>query len=70
MLKIIGLLLIVLGVIGLVYGGVSYTTQETVLDVGPVELATEKEETIPLPPLVGGLSLLAGAGLLVAAGRK
>jgi len=65
-----GIVLIVLGVIGLVAGGISWTEREKVVDLGPLEVTTENRESIPLPPLVGGLLLVAGVVLLVANGRK
>ena len=62
---IVGILLIVLGVLALAYGGISYTREETVLDLGPLEARAETRETIPLPPLLGGLALAGGVILLV-----
>jgi hypothetical protein len=69
-MKLIAIVLIVLGVIGLVAGGISWTQREKVVDLGPVEVTTENRESIPLPPIVGGLLLVAGVVLLVANGRK
>jgi uncharacterized membrane protein YidH (DUF202 family) len=68
--KLIGIVLIVLGVIGLVAGGISWTEREKVVDLGPLEVTTENRESIPLPPVIGGLLLVAGVVLLVAKGRK
>jgi uncharacterized membrane protein YidH (DUF202 family) len=68
--KLIGIVLIVLGVIGLVAGGISWTEREKVVDLGPLEVTTENRESIPLPPVIGGLLLVAGVVLLVANGRK
>lgn len=65
MVRIIGILLIVLGVVGLAYGGISWTRSKTVVDVGPVELQTKQRETLPLPPVVGGICVVAGIALLV-----
>ncbi len=65
-----GILLVVLGVLALVYQGFNYTHQERVLDVGPIHATTDTEEHIPLPPIVGGLALAAGAALLVVGARK
>lgn len=69
-MKLIGIVLIVLGVIGLVAGGISWTEREKVVDLGPLEVTTENRESIPLPPVIGGLLLVAGVALLVAHGRK
>lgn len=69
-MKLIGIVLIVLGVIGLVAGGISWTEREKVVDLGPLEVTTENRESIPLPPVIGGLLLVAGVVLLVANGRK
>lgn len=65
MVRVIGIVLIVLGVIGLAYGGISWTRNKTVVDVGPIEVQTQERKTIPLPPLVGGVCLVAGIGLLM-----
>jgi hypothetical protein len=69
-MKLIAIVLIVLGVIGLVAGGISWTQREKVVDLGPVEVTRENRESIPLPPIVGGLLLVAGVVLLVANKRK
>lgn len=62
---IIGVLLIVLGVMSLVYQGITYTTKEDVVDLGPVNISTETKKSLPLPPILGGIAL-AGGILLVA----
>lgn len=69
-MKIAGIILIVLGVIALAYGGISYTREEEILDVGPIEATAERRETIPLPPILGGLALAGGVVLLIAGSRK
>jgi uncharacterized membrane protein YidH (DUF202 family) len=69
-MKLIGIVLIVIGVVGLVAGGISWTEREKVVDLGPLEVTTENRESIPLPPIIGGLLLVAGVVLLVANGRK
>jgi hypothetical protein len=63
--KLVGIVLIVLGIVALVYGGISYTRREKVLDIGPIEATAEKRETIPLPPVLGGLALAGGVVLLI-----
>lgn len=69
-MRIIGILLIVVGLISLALGGISYTKREKVLDIGPIEATAERHKTIPLPPLLGGLALAGGVVLLVVGGRK
>lgn len=69
-MKIVGILLIVLGVLALAYGGISYTREEEILDVGPIEATAERRETIPLPPILGGLALAGGIVLLIAGSRR
>jgi hypothetical protein len=68
-MKIIGLILIVVGLVALVTGGISYTRREKVLDIGPIEATTEERETIPMSPLLGAVALAGGVILLVADGR-
>ena len=64
-MKTIGIVLIVLGVIGLAYGGLSWTRKDTIVDAGPIEITTNKTESLPLPPIAGGLLLVAGVVLLM-----
>jgi len=66
---ILGVLLITLGVIALVYEGITYTTKRTVIDVGPVEVQAEEQRRIPLPPILGAVAI-AGGVVLVLAGTK
>ena len=63
---LVGILLIILGVVGLAYPRISYTTREKVVDLGPIEATKETKKSIPLPPVFGGLSLAGGVILLVA----
>ena len=62
---VLGIVLVVLGVLALAYQGITYTKREKILDVGPLQATTDREKTIPLPPLVGGLSLAGGIALLI-----
>lgn len=66
---IIGIILIILGAIGLVVQGVSYTTREKVVDIGDLHVTAEKENTIPIPAIVGGVALAAGI-VVVMTSRK
>jgi hypothetical protein len=68
-ITIVGIVLIVIGVVMLIYQGITYTTREKVLEVGPVEVRKESQKTIPLPPVIGGVAL-AGGIVLVLVGAK
>lgn len=68
-IMIIGLLLIVFGIGALAYQGITYTSREKILDIGPIQASADTEKTIPLPPIVGGLAIVCGVGLVVV-GRK
>lgn len=70
MVRIVAILLIVIGVIALATGGLTYTRREKVVDIGPIEATAEKRDSIPLPPLLGGAALAGGIVLLLAGGRK
>lgn len=65
-----GVLLIVLGLIALAYQGFTYTSRETVLEIGPITATAERERTIPLPPIVGVVAVIAGIALVVTGRRK
>lgn len=69
-IALIGVVLIVLGVVALAYQGVTYTSRETVIDLGPLQATAEREKTIPLSPLVGIVAVGAGTILLIAGGRR
>jgi hypothetical protein len=67
---LMGIILIVIGIIALAYQGITYTTRERVVDIGPIQINADKTKTIPLPPILGGIALVGGIVLLVAGGRK
>lgn len=66
---LVGILLVVIGVMALAYQGITYTKREKVLDIGPIEATTEREETVPIPPLIG-IAVLAGGIVLIVAGVR
>ena len=68
--RIVGLVLVIIGLISLLWGGISWTREKTIVDLGPIEARSQERETIPLPPIVGGIALVAGAILLVARERS
>ena len=68
--RIGGIILIVIGLVGLLWGGFSWTDEKTVVDIGPIEARAKEQKTIPVPPIVGGIALVAGIVLLVVPGRR
>lgn len=67
---IIAVLLIVLGIAAFAWQGISYTTTEKVVDLGPIQMTAEKTRTLPLPPIAGGICLVGGIVLLVLGQKK
>lgn len=61
---LIGIVLIVLSIVSLAYQGITYTSREKVLDLGPIEATAEKQKTIPLPPIFGAIALIGGIALV------
>ena len=68
-IMLFGIVLIVLGTLALAYEGITYTTREKIIDIGPIQASADTEKTIPLPPIAGGLAI-AGGIILVVIGRK
>jgi drug/metabolite transporter (DMT)-like permease len=67
---IVGILLIIVGIAGLAFGGFSFTHREKVLDVGPIEAHADKKESLPVPPLLGALAIVGGIVLLASGARR
>ena len=67
-MKALGILLVVVGIVGLIWGGLSWTRKDTVVDAGPIEITADKRESLPIPPLAGAACLVAGAVLLMKRG--
>ena len=67
---IIAIILIVLGVALFAYQGITYTTREKVVDIGPIHVTSEKTNTIPLQPIIGVIALVGGIVLLVVGTKK
>jgi len=68
--KTIGMILIGLGLLGLAWGGFTYTTQEKVVDIGPIHATREEKHTVPLPPIAGAVAVIGGIALLVIKGKE
>jgi len=67
--RVLGVVLIVLGLIGLVWGGFSYTTRKPIVNIGPIHASQDQKHEVPLPPIAGVVALIGGVALLVS-GRR
>ncbi len=67
---LIGIVLIVLGVVGLGIGYISYTKEEKVLDVGPLQVTKEEKHSVPIPTIASIIAIVAGLGLVIAGRRS
>ena len=69
-MKAAGILLIVLGVIALIYGGITYTTHKKVIDLGPIQAEKKETHDIPLPPILGVVAIVGGGAMLLVGGKS
>ena len=69
-MRITGIVLIVLGALALIYGGITYTRHRDTVHLGPLSATIKQKETVQIPPILGGIALAAGVGLLVAGSRR
>ena len=69
-IALVGMVLIVLGLVALVYQGVTYTSRETVIDIGPLHATADRQRTLPLSPVLGVVAVAGGVALLIAGSRK
>jgi uncharacterized membrane protein len=67
---LVGILLIVLGIIALAFQGITYTRHRKIADLGPIQATVETKERIPLSPILGGIALVGGIGLVIAGTRR
>lgn len=66
----VGVVLIVIGIVALVFGGITYTHKHQIMKVGPIQATHKEKKTIPLPPVLGIACIVVGGGIVVAGGRK
>jgi hypothetical protein len=66
----VAVILIALGIVAFAYQGISYTTREKTIDMGPMQVTMEKTHNIPLPPIVGAIALVGGLALLLMDGKR
>ena len=69
-LTLVGIALIILGIVAFAYKGITYTSREKIIDIGPIQATAETEKTIPLSPVLGGLALVGGIVLVVVGAKK
>jgi uncharacterized membrane protein len=69
-ITLVGIALILLGIVALAYQGITYTSREKVIDIGPLHATADTQKTIPLSPLLGGLALVGGIVLVVVGAKK
>jgi drug/metabolite transporter (DMT)-like permease len=68
-MRALGIILIVLGVLALAYGGFTYTHEKKVVDLGPIQATRKETSTVPLPPILGVVAIL-GGGVLLFTGKR
>jgi len=66
----IGAILVVLGLVSLLVGGFRWTENKTVLDIGPVKATAQEHKSLPIPPVLGGIALVAGIALLLIPSKR
>ena len=69
-ITLVGIALVLLGIVAFVYQGITYTSREKVIDIGPIQATADTQKTIPLSPLLGGLALVGGVVLVVVGAKK
>jgi hypothetical protein len=69
-LALVGVLLIAIGLLALVYQGITYTSRETLIDIGPLHATADRQKTLTLPPVLGIAAVAGGVVLLIAGMRK
>lgn len=67
---IIGIILILIGIVGFAIGGFSFHHEKKDVDLGPIQVSHEKKETVPIPPILSGIALIGGIGLVIAGARS
>ena len=69
-MRIAGIVLIVLGIIGLAYGGITYTRHRDTVSIGPFSATMKERDTLPIPPILGIISVVAGIGLVLGGAKR
>lgn len=69
-ITLVGIALILLGIVAFAYQGITYTSREKIIDIGPLQATAETKKTIPFTPVLGGLALVGGIVLVVVGAKK
>lgn len=69
-MRTLGVILIILGLLGFIFEGITFTQEEEVADVGPLELQQEEQRTVPITPIASGVAVVAGIALVVVDSRR
>jgi uncharacterized membrane protein len=69
-ITLVGIALILLGIVAFTYQGITYTSREKIIDIGPIQATADTQKTIPLSPLLGGLAFVGGIVLVVVGAKK
>ncbi|MFC6644362.1 DUF3185 domain-containing protein [Granulicella cerasi] len=67
---VIGIVLVLLGIVGFAMGGFSFSHEKKDVDMGPLQISHQKKETVPIPPILSGIALLGGIGLIVVGAKS
>lgn len=68
--RLVAIILIAIGIVAFAYQGITYRTNDNVLNLGPLHVNAERTHTLPLPPVLGAVALIGGVALLFAGTRK
>lgn len=69
-MRVLGIILIILGIVGFAVGGVTFTRQQTVVAVGPLEVQAEERQTFPIAPIAAGAAVVVGIILIGIGSRR
>lgn len=69
-MRVVGVILILLGILGFIFGGISFTRDEKVADIGPIEIEQERTDTVPIAPIAAGVAVVAGIALVALGGSR
>lgn len=70
MTRVVGVILILIGLVGVLFGGVFWTREKTIVDIGPIEAKAKERDGVPISPIVGGVIAVAGVVLLLVPARR